>query len=285
MREIRIEQTLTKRDEDSLNRYLIEISKIPTISPEEEVKLARRIKHGDRQALNRLVKANLRFVISVAKKYQGQGMPLSDLVNEGNIGLINAAEKFDETKGFKFISYAVWWIRQGILLALSDTTRMIRVPMNQVLGVQKIRACQVKLEQQLEREPTHQELAEAAEFGEKAVISYLNKDQRAKSLNEKIQGESHTELYEMIADANFGSTDNGLLSDSLKQDVCQLLTVLKGREKKIIMELYGICGAAEHSMDAVAINNDLSKERVRQLRDHSLIKLKTYADSRLREHL
>jgi len=284
MREIKIEQSYTKRDEDSLNRYLNDISKIPLISAEEEVQLARRIRQGDQLAIQRLVRANLRFVISVAKKYQGQGLPLSDLVNEGNIGLVTAARKFDETKGFKFISYAVWWIRQGILYALSENTRTVRVPMNQVLAVQKIRIRQAELEQRLEREPTLTELAEAAEMAETTVAEHMSRHKTTKSLDEKISEETELDLAGILTDPNMVPTDEQMIYESMKEDVRLLLGVLKKREKKIIVELFGLCGTPELSMDDVAARNDLSRERVRQLKYISIEKLKYHASARLTEH-
>lgn len=284
MREFKIKQSYTKRDEDSLNRYLNELSKITMIGPEEEVQLARMIKQGDQSALQGLVRANLRFVISVAKKYQGQGMSLSDLVNEGNIGLITAAGKFDETKGFKFISYAVWWIRQSILIALSESTRMIRVPMNQILAVQKIRSKQSLLEQRLEREPTMEELAEVTEIEVKTVIEHMNRNKTTKSLDEKLSDETELPFASIVRDPNMVSTDQHLMLESIREDIRQLLGILKKREQKIIIELFGICGSQELSMDEVAERNDLSRERVRQLKYKSIEKLKSYAASRFTEH-
>lgn len=284
MREIKIDQSYTKRDEDSLNRYLTDISKIPMISAEEEVQLARRIKQGDQPAVQRLVRANLRFVISVAKKYQGQGLPLSDLVNEGNIGLITAARKFDETKGFKFISYAVWWIRQGIMNAMSEHTRMVRVPMNQILAVQKIRKQQTELEQRLEREPTLSELAEAAEIGEMAVAEHLDRHKTTKSLDEKIAEDTELDLAGILSDPNMVAADEQMNCESVKEDIRRLLGVLKKREQKIIIELFGLGGTPELSLEDVARRNDLSRERVRQLKSSSIEKLKYHASLRLTEH-
>jgi len=284
MREIKIELSFTKRDEDSLNRYLNDIYHIPMISPEEEVQLAIKIREGDQLALQKLVRTNLRFVVSVAKKYQGYGLSLSDLVNEGNIGLIRAAEKFDHSKGFKFISYAVWWIRQAIMATLSEDTRVIRVPMNQVISVQKIRFQQCKLEQQLEREPTPAEVASALEMKETAVIDHIYRHKNTKSLDEKLSAESELDLCGILPDPNIQAPDEPIIYQSLQEDISKLLKVLKKREQKLICELYGLNGDAALSMEAVADRNKLSKERVRQLTRESMTKLRQHAPKSLVQH-
>ena len=283
MREIRIEQSFTNREEDSLNRYLYDISKVHLNSTEEEGRLARKIKAGDQHALDKLVRANLRFVISVAKKYQGQGLPLSDLLNEGNIGLLKAAGMFDETKGFKFISYAVWWIRQAIMLGISEQLRIIRVPMNQILAIQKIRKEQELLEQQLEREPTPEELALVTELKESAIIEHLYRKKTTTSLDEKVNSETDLDLTDVLKDPNMQAADEQIVYESMQKDISRLLGVLKKREQKIISELYGL-GGSVMTMDEVAEKNDLSRERIRQIRTDSLAKLRQYAPQRLAEY-
>jgi len=283
MREIRIEQSFTNREEDSLNRYLCDISKVRLLSMEEEVLLAGKIKAGDQHALDKLVRANLRFVISVAKKYQGQGVPLSDLINEGNIGLLKAARMFDQSKGFKFISYAVWWIRQAIMLCISEQLRMIRVPMNQILAVQRIRKEQELLEQRLERDPTPQELATVTELKESAIIEHLYRNKTTASLDAKVNTETDLDLTGILADPNMLAADQQIIYQSMQQDITRLMSILKEREQKIISELYGLHGPAM-TIDEVAQKNDLSRERIRQIRADSLAKLRQHAPRRLAEY-
>ncbi|ATP57444.1 RNA polymerase subunit sigma [Pedobacter ginsengisoli] len=284
MRDIRIEQAFMKRDEVSLNRYLSEVSRIQLLKPEEEGQLAKRIKEGDEAAVQKLVSANLRFVISVAKKYQGQGLPLSDLINEGNIGLLNAARRFDETKGFKFISYAVWWIRQAIMMAMSEQIRIIRVPMNQILAVQKIRSCQLALAQDLEREPSLAEIAELSEIKEIAVLNHLGWNFITKSLDEKLNEDSEQEFSAYLEDPNATASDEEMIRLSMQADIDHLLGVLTKREKIIIKGLYGLGGQRLMSIEEVAEQNDISRERVRQIKAASIVKLKKYAPKRLTEH-
>ncbi|WP_256006215.1 sigma-70 family RNA polymerase sigma factor [Pedobacter deserti] len=285
MREIRIEKSFTNRDSDSLNRYLSEINKIDLISADEEVRLSRKIKLGDEQAYEKLVKANLRFVISCAKKYQGVGLSLGDLVSEGNLGLMKAARMFDESKGFKFISYAVWWIRQAMLSAISEHMRMIRLPMNQILTINKIKHNAASLEQSLEREPTIEELAEVMETESDIIAKTLGQDGHMKSLDEKVSEDSDLDIGGGLADPNTLDADHLVIKSSLGVEAERLLASLGKRDANILRQIMGIGGEGPMTLEEVAIRNDLSKERVRQIRASTISQLRKANLTRLKEYI
>lgn len=276
MKQFRIIQSITRRDSDSLERYLNDIGKIALLSVEDEVRLARRIRNGDVVALQQLVKSNLRFVVSVAKKYQDRGLKLSDLISEGNIGLIKAASRFDDTKGFKFISFAVWWIRQSILLAIAEQQRLVRLPINQVVAIETINSAIVKLEQKLERMPTVEELAEHTTLTADKIAYYLSSSVRPCSLDH-IPDEKHTfTLLDVIGDKNTPGTDHLSFNSSLLVDLNRSLSILPKREQKILMLFYGINGYPETSLDDMEPIFNLGRERLRKLRDkaHKTLSLK-----------
>jgi RNA polymerase primary sigma factor len=276
MRALIINQSITEHTA-ILDRYLEDITKIELLKPEEEVTLAQRIAKGEQAAKERLIKANLRFVVSVAKKYKNLGLNLEDLISEGNIGLIRAAESFDHTRGFKFISYAVWWIRQSITLAISEKRRLVRLPANQLSGITKIFNGTAELEQQLERQPTTAELAAFIDLSEKQVSDYLASSPYAVSLDKEIEtanDETGSSLKDLIADENAVMADQGLLQDSLGFELARLLDTLTDREQKIVRLAFGIGGEVMADMGDVAVVLGLSKERVRQLKDKAVKKLK-----------
>ncbi|MEQ7800397.1 RNA polymerase sigma factor RpoD/SigA [Pedobacter sp. ASV1-7] len=270
MRQLKIEQSITNRDSDSIEKYLYDISRIDLLSVEDEITLARKIKKGDQMALDRLVKANLRFVVSVAKKYQNQGIRLSDLIAEGNIGLIKAAQRFDETKGFKFISFAVWWIRQSIMIAIAEQKRMVRLPANQIGGIIKINKAMGDLEQRLERQPSFEEVCEFIEMPEEKVSDYLFHAPMTTSLDTVIGEESGFTLADTIEDENIEKTDSLVLEDSILIDIKRLMKRLPQREKEILFMFYGLGGNTAIGLDEIGYKMNLGKERVRQIKDKAL---------------
>jgi RNA polymerase primary sigma factor len=275
MRQLKIEQSITNRDSDSIEKYLYDIARIDLLSVEEEITLAQKVKEGDQSALDRLVKANLRFVVSVAKKYQNQGMRLSDLIAEGNLGLIKAAQRFDETKGFKFISFAVWWIRQSIMMAIAEQKRMVRLPANQIGGIMKINKAMGELEQRLERAPSMEEVCEFIELPEEKVMDYLFHAPMTTSLDAVIAEESGFTLAETIEDKNVEKTDSTLLQSSVSVDIVRLMRRLPEREKEILSMFYGLGGNNAIGLDEIGYKMKLGKERVRQIKDKALKTLRS----------
>lgn len=270
MRQLKIEQSITNRDSDSIEKYLYDIARIDLLSVEEEILLAQKIKKGDQSALDRLVKANLRFVVSVAKKYQNQGIRLSDLIAEGNIGLIKAAKRFDETKGFKFISFAVWWIRQSIMVAIAEQKRIVRLPANQIGGIMMINKAMVELEQRLERQPSLEEVCEFIELPREKAADYLFHAPMTSSLDAVIVEESGFTLVETIEDTNTEKTDSTALQNSVLIDIKRLMKRLPEREKEILSMFYGLGGNAAIGLDEIGYKMKLGKERVRQIKDKAL---------------
>ena len=273
MRQLKITNSITSRGSQSLEDYLNDISKQPLLTAEEEVKLAQRIRNDDREALERLVCANLRFVVSVAKQYQNQGLTLPDLINEGNIGLIKAAEKFDETRGFKFISYAVWWIRQSILQALAEQRRMVRLPLNQVSAVSRINKLIMKFEQEHERKPSAYELSELIDETPEKIRDSLRANGRPMSINAPLGEGDDSTLLEVISDENTPQADRGMIDKSLATEIERMLDTLDEREKTIVEMCFGI-NNREMTLEEISEKFGLSRERVRQIREKALLKLR-----------
>lgn len=273
MRQLKITNSITSRGSQSLEDYLNDISKQPLLTAEEEVKLAQRIHNDDREALERLVCANLRFVVSVAKQYQNQGLTLPDLINEGNIGLIKAAEKFDETRGFKFISYAVWWIRQSILQALAEQSRMVRLPLNQVSAVSRINKLIMKFEQEHERKPSAYELSELIDETPEKIRDSLRANGRPMSINAPLGEGDDSTLLEVISDENTPQADRGMIDKSLATEIERMLDTLDEREKTIVEMCFGI-NNREMTLEEISEKFGLSRERVRQIREKALLKLR-----------
>ena len=285
MRQLKITNSITSRGSQSLEDYLNDISKQPLLTAEEEVKLAQRIHNDDREALERLVCANLRFVVSVAKQYQNQGLTLPDLINEGNIGLIKAAEKFDETRGFKFISYAVWWIRQSILQALAEQSRMVRLPLNQVSAVSRINKLITKFEQEHERKPSADELSELIDETPEKIRDSLRANGRPMSINAPLGEGDDSTLLEVISDENTPQADRGMIDKSLATEIERMLDTLDEREKTIVEMCFGI-NNREMTLDEISEKFGLSRERVRQIREKALLKLRhSNKKSLLQEYL
>jgi RNA polymerase primary sigma factor len=275
MRQLKITKSITNRESQSLEKYLQEIGKVELITPEEEVKLATLIKQGDQKALDRLTKANLRFVVSVAKQYQNQGLSLPDLINEGNLGLIKAAQRFDETRGFKFISYAVWWIRQSILQALAEQSRIVRLPLNKVGLTNRIQKAFSLLEQQFEREPSAEELAELLEMDLEEVSATLGISSRHVSMDTPLsEGEDNT-LLDVLENPNADRTDNELdHKESLKTEIDRSLKTLTERQKEVICYFFGIGVDHPMSLEDIGERFNLTRERVRQIKDKAITKLR-----------
>lgn len=273
MRQLKITNSITSRGSQSLEDYLNDISKQPLLTAEEEVKLAQRIRNDDREALERLVCANLRFVVSVAKQYQNQGLTLPDLINEGNIGLIKAAEKFDETRGFKFISYAVWWIRQSILQALAEQSRIVRLPLNQVSAVSRINKLIMKFEQEHERKPSAYELSELIDETPEKIRDSLRANGRPMSINAPLGEGDDSTLLEVISDENTPQADRGMIDKSLATEIERMLDTLDEREKTIVEMCFGI-NNREMTLEEISEKFGLSRERVRQIREKALLKLR-----------
>ena len=285
MRQLKITNSITSRGSQSLEDYLNDISKQPLLTAEEEVKLAQRIRNDDREALERLVCANLRFVVSVAKQYQNQGLTLPDLINEGNIGLIKAAEKFDETRGFKFISYAVWWIRQSILQALAEQSRMVRLPLNQVSAVSRINKLIMKFEQEHERKPSAYELSELIDETPEKIRDSLRANGRPMSINAPLGEGDDSTLLEVISDENTPQADRGMIDKSLATEIERMLDTLDEREKTIVEMCFGI-NNREMTLEEISEKFGLSRERVRQIREKALLKLRhSNKKSLLQEYL
>ncbi|MXV16463.1 sigma-70 family RNA polymerase sigma factor [Hufsiella ginkgonis] len=273
MRQLKISQSITNRDSQSLDKYLQDIGKVDLITAEEEAELARKIRNGDHAALEKLTKANLRFVVSVSKQYQNQGITLGDLISEGNLGLIKAAQRFDETKGFKFISYAVWWIRQSILQAVAEQSRMVRLPLNQVGALGRLSKAFSKLEQTHNREPSIEELADATESTAGKVADLLSKSGRHVSVDAPFSPGEENSLLDVMQNQDPG-TDNNLMNESLTEVIRRSLTILTLREKEILMLFFGIDEIHPLSLEEIAQRFGLTRERVRQLKDKALVRLR-----------
>jgi len=274
MRQLKIIKQVTNRETPSLDKYLHEIGKVELIGAEEEVELACRIKHGDVKALDKLIRANLRFVVSVSKQYQNQGLCLPDLINEGNLGLIKAAQRFDETRGFKFISYAVWWIRQSILQALAEQARIVRLPLNKIGSINKINKTFADLEQKYEREPSMQEIAEVLEMIPDDVKEALKIAGRHVSMDAPITQDEETTLYDVILSKDSPSPDKSLLTDSLRKEIERVLSTLTYRESNIIRLYFGLNGKYPHTLEEIGEEFSLTRERVRQIKEKAIKRLK-----------
>jgi RNA polymerase primary sigma factor len=274
MRQLKIIKQVTNRETPSLDKYLHEIGKVELISAEEEVELARRIRRGDQRALDKLIKANLRFVVSVSKQYQNQGLTLPDLINEGNLGLIKAAQRFDETRGFKFISYAVWWIRQSILQALAEQARIVRLPLNKIGSINKINKTFADLEQKYEREPSVNEIAEALEVAPEDVKESLRSSGRHVSMDAPITPGEEGNMYDVVLSIDTPSPDKGLLTDSLRREIERALSTLTYREANIIRLYFGLNGKHQHTLEEIGEEFNLTRERVRQIKEKAIKRLK-----------
>ena len=274
MRQLKISKQITNRESQSLDKYLQEIGKVDLLTPDEEVTLAQRIRDGDQQALEKLTKANLRFVVSVAKQYQNQGLSLGDLINEGNLGLIKAAKRFDETRGFKFISYAVWWIRQSILQALAEQSRIVRLPLNRVGSLNKISKSFSELEQKFEREPSPEEIAEVLELTTSEVVDTLKISGRHVSVDAPfVQGEENR-LLDVLENEDEESPDTSLMNDSLRKEVQRALSTLTKREADVITLYFGLNGESALTLEEIGEKFNLTRERVRQIKEKAIRRLR-----------
>ncbi|HRS54644.1 MAG TPA: RNA polymerase sigma factor RpoD/SigA [Bacteroidales bacterium] len=281
MRQLKITKQVTNRETASLDKYLQEIGKVELITAEEEVNLARRIKQGDKAALEKLTKSNLRFVVSVSKQYQNQGLSLPDLINEGNLGLIKAAQRFDETRGFKFISYAVWWIRQSILQALAEQSRIVRLPLNKIGSINKINKAFAKLEQELERDPNIDEIASLLEVSEHEVKESLRNSGRHVSMDAPLVQDEETTMYDVIGNDNGPTPETELIYDSLKTEINRAVSTLTPREADIIKLYFGLNGEHPLTLEEIAEKFNLTRERVRQIKEKAIKRLKHNSRSKI----
>ena len=277
MRQLKIAKSITNREIGSLDKFLQDVGKEEMISAEEEVLLAQKIRTGDQEALEKLVKANLRFVISVAKQYQNQGLSLPDLINEGNLGLIKAAKRFDETRGFKFISYAVWWIRQAILQALAEQSRIVRLPLNQVGALNKLKKETSRLEQQLERNPTIDELSEVMDTTRDKLCDVLSISHKAVSMDAPLVTDEDMNLIDIYVDDNADGADINVMQESLSKEIARSLSILSKKERDILVLFFGLGQAHGYTLDEIAVEFKLTRERVRQIKDRALKRLKQTA--------
>lgn len=280
MRQLKISKSITNRESASLDKYLQEIGHEELLTTDEEVELAQRIRKGDKRALERLTKANLRFVVSVAKQYQNQGLSLPDLINEGNVGLIKAAEKFDETRGFKFISYAVWWIRQSILQAIAEQSRLVRLPLNQVGSVNKIARELNKFEQEHERKPSVDEIAERVDLPEDKIADAMKANSRHVSMDAPIADGEDSSMIDFLA-GDSSNTDRELVTESLKAEVSRILKLLTDKEQKVVRAFFGIDGSPEMTLDEIGEKYNLTRERVRQIKEKALRRLRRNTKNKL----
>jgi RNA polymerase primary sigma factor len=288
MRQLKIAHKITTRESLALDKYLNDIGKIPMLTPEEEVKLAQRIREGDQDALDEMTRANLRFVVSVSKQYQNQGLSLSDLINEGNVGLIKAAKRFDETKGFKFISYAVWWIRQSILQAIVENSRIVRMPLNKVGSYNKVNEAYISFVQEFEREPSDEELADLLGMSEKEVQTMLRSGSRHVSLDAPLAGaeEGDATMLDVMVPVDADEPDLELMAESLRNEVAQGLNILSPREMEVIASYYGLNGYKPLTLEEIAELYGLTRERVRQIKERAIRRLrKAYNRDVLKSYL
>ncbi len=281
MRQLKITKSITNRDSQSLDKYLTEISREDMINAEQEVELAKRIKKGDQRALEKLVRANLRFVVSVSKQYQNQGLTLPDLINEGNLGLIKAAQRFDETRGFKFISYAVWWIRQSILQAIAEQSRIVRLPLNQVGSLNKINKAYAQLEQRFERPPVADELASALEIPEEKVKDTMSVSGRHVSVDAPLKEDEDFSLLDLISNNESPSADSDLMRESLQTEIERSLETLTERERDVIRLFFGIGMNHGLTLEEIGDKFDLTRERVRHIKEKAIRRLRQNSRSRL----
>jgi RNA polymerase primary sigma factor len=281
MRQLKILKQITNRENQSLDKYLQEIGKLDLISVEQEVELARRIREGDTVALEKLTKANLRFVVSVAKQYQNYGHTLGDLINEGNLGLIKAAQRFDETRGFKFISYAVWWIRQSIMQSLAEQSRIVRIPLNRVSSLNRISRAFSELEQRFQREPSTQEVADASGMTADDVVENMSMSGRHVSVDAPFEQGEGNSLIDILYDVNDKAPDVQLIVDSLKSEIQRALATLTLREAEVISSYFGLDGNPPMKLDELGVKFNLTRERVRQIKEKATRQLKTIARSKV----
>jgi len=281
MRQLKISKSITNRNTASLDKYLQEIGRENLITADEEVELARRIKAGDQVALEKLTKANLRFVVSVAKQYQNQGLSLPDLINEGNLGLIKAAQRFDETRGFKFISYGVWWIRQSILQALAEQSRIVRLPLNQVGSLNKINKVSSKLEQKFERPPSHSEIATEMEVSDYKVDNSLSISTRYLSMDAPLGADEEINFYDVFVPTDNAPTDEDLMMESLGKEIQRSLSTLSEKERDVINMYYGIGMNHGLTLEEIGAKFNLTRERVRQIKEKAIRRLRHTSRSRL----
>lgn len=283
MRQLKIIKQITNRETESLDKYLQEIGKIDLITADEEVRLTRRIKEGDQGALDKMVKANLRFVVSVAKQYQNKGLSLGDLINEGNVGLVKAAMRFDETRGFKFISYAVWWIRQSIMQALAEQSRVVRIPLNRVGTLNKLNRTFAALEQQFQRDPSAEELAEVLNLAPEEVTETVQMGTRQVSINAPFMQGEENGLLDVLEDES-EETDSTLINNSLRQDVQRSLSTLTERESDIISLYFGLNGKPPMTLEEIGLKFNLTRERVRQVKEKGIRRLQSTSRSKMLKH-
>ena len=281
MRQLKITKQVTNRETASLDKYLQEIGKVELITADEEVALAQRIKQGDQNALEKLTKANLRFVVSVSKQYQNQGLSLPDLINEGNLGLIKAAQRFDETRGFKFISYAVWWIRQSILQALAEQSRIVRLPLNKIGSINKINKAYAHLEQQFEREPNADEIAHLLEISENEVKESMKNSGRHVSMDAPLIQDEDNTMYDVLKGEENTTPDNGLLYESLRKEIERAVSTLTQREADVIRLYFGLNGSHPLTLEEIGEKFDLTRERVRQIKEKAIRRLKHTSRSKI----
>ncbi|MBI2281176.1 MAG: sigma-70 family RNA polymerase sigma factor [Bacteroidetes bacterium] len=281
MRQLKITKSITNRDSASLDKYLQEIGREELITAEDEVELARKIRQGDKRALEKLVKANLRFVVSVSKQYQNQGLTLPDLINEGNLGLIKAAQRFDETRGFKFISYAVWWIRQSILQAIAEQARIVRLPLNQVGSLNRINKAFSKLEQEFEREPSVDELAHILELGEDKIVDSMKISGRHVSVDAPFRDDEDGNLLDVLANNDTPNSDLALMNESLQREICRSLSTLTDKEQEVLRMFFGIGIVHPLSLEEIGEKFNLTRERVRQIKEKAIRRLRHSSRSNL----
>ena len=283
MRQLKITKQVTNRETASLDKYLQEIGKVDLITAEEEVELAKKIKKGDASALEKLTKANLRFVVSVSKQYQNQGLSLPDLINEGNLGLIKAAQRFDETRGFKFISYAVWWIRQSILQALAEQSRIVRLPLNKIGALNKINKAFAKLEQSFEREPSADEIADILQLTEIEVKESMRNAGRHVSMDAPLMNtdENSSSMYDVMEEEDAPNPIGGLITESLRREIERALSTLTGREADVVRLYFGLNGSQAMTLEEIGERFDLTRERVRQIKEKAIRRLKHTSRSKL----
>ena len=281
MRQLKITKQVTNRETASLDKYLQEIGKVELITADEEVELAQRIRQGDKIALEKLTKANLRFVVSVSKQYQNQGLSLPDLINEGNLGLIKAAQRFDETRGFKFISYAVWWIRQSILQALAEQSRIVRLPLNKIGSINKINKTYARLEQDFEREPNAEEIAEALDITESEVKESMKNAGRHVSMDAPLVQDEDNNMYDVLKSDEVITPETELLYESLRKEIDRAISTLTPREADVVRLYFGLNGSHPMTLEEIGEKFDLTRERVRQIKEKAIRRLKHTSRSKI----